>query len=106
MIQRIGRILIVILTVGLVLSPFEAVRNFGISLFASAGAAGLVLGFAARPVLENLIAWDLRCYMREKMLTWLQQTHPEAPPRIGAEIQPDRADPASVAEPLQAVRRG
>ncbi|MGB3406209.1 MAG: mechanosensitive ion channel family protein [Jannaschia sp.] len=56
MIQRLGRMVIVMLTLGLVLSSFEAVRQFGVSLFASAGAAGLVLGFAARPVLANLIA--------------------------------------------------
>jgi small-conductance mechanosensitive channel len=35
---------------------FPAVRSFGVSLFASAGVAGLVLGFAARPILTNLIA--------------------------------------------------
>jgi small-conductance mechanosensitive channel len=56
MIQRLGRLVIILLTAGLVLSSFEAVRQFGVSLFASAGAAGLVLGFAARPVLANLIA--------------------------------------------------
>ena len=56
MIQRIGRLLIILLTAGFVLSSFDAVRQFGVSLFASAGAAGLVLGFAARPVLANLIA--------------------------------------------------
>ena len=56
MIQRIGRLLIVLMTAGFVLSSFDAVRQFGVSLFASAGAAGLVLGFAARPVLANLIA--------------------------------------------------
>ncbi len=50
------RILIVLLTAGLVLSTFESVRQYGVSLFASAGAAGLVVGFAARPVLANLIA--------------------------------------------------
>jgi small-conductance mechanosensitive channel len=48
--------LIVIITVAAGLMTFESVRQFGISLFASAGAAGLVLGFAARPVLSNLIA--------------------------------------------------
>ena len=217
-IQRLGRIIVGILTAGLVLSTFESVRQFGVSLFASAGAAGLVLGFAARPVLANLIAglqialtqpirlddvvivegewgwieeiaatyvvvriwdlrrlivplshfieksfqnwtrdsgkilgvvmfhldytapveairekvietvrasprwdgdvanlqvieadresvqiralmsarnssiaWDLRCEVREKVLTWLQETHPEALPRIRAEIQPDRS---------------
>ncbi|PIL20306.1 hypothetical protein P775_10165 [Puniceibacterium antarcticum] len=56
MIQRIGRLLIILLTAALVLSSFDAVRQFGVSLFASAGAAGLVLGFAARPVLANLMA--------------------------------------------------
>ncbi|KAF0677247.1 mechanosensitive ion channel family protein [Profundibacterium mesophilum] len=54
--RQSARILIVLLTAGLVLSTFESVRSYGVSLFASAGAAGLVLGFAARPVLANLIA--------------------------------------------------
>jgi len=54
--QRAGRLLIFLLTLGLVLATFESVRQYGVSLFASAGAAGLVLGFAARPVLANLIA--------------------------------------------------
>ena len=35
---------------------FEPVRQFGVSLFASAGVAGLVVGLAARPVLGNLFA--------------------------------------------------
>ena len=232
MIQRIGRVVIVILTAGLVLSTFEAVRNFGISLFASAGAAGLVLGLAARPVLQNLIAgiqialtqpirindvvivegewgwieeigstyvvvriwdlrrlivplsyfieqpfqnwtrdtskilgavifhldytapveairakvveavrespywdgdvanlqvieadrdtvqlralmsartspiaWDLRCDVREKVLTWLQQAHPEALPRVRAEIQSDRTSAPAMSEPPEVVRR-
>jgi small-conductance mechanosensitive channel len=35
---------------------FEPVRQFGLSLFASAGVAGLVAGLAARPMLSNLIA--------------------------------------------------
>ena len=35
---------------------FEPVRQYGVSLFASAGVAGLVVGLAARPVLSNLIA--------------------------------------------------
>jgi small-conductance mechanosensitive channel len=35
---------------------FDSVRQFGISLFASAGIAGIVAGLAARPMLENLIA--------------------------------------------------
>src|SRR5439155_2084333 len=35
---------------------FDSVRQYGVSLFASAGAAGIVAGLAARPMLSNLIA--------------------------------------------------
>ncbi|MEH2520910.1 hypothetical protein V1279_006483 [Bradyrhizobium sp. AZCC 1610] len=35
---------------------FDAVRQYGVSLFASAGVAGLAVGLAARPLLSNLIA--------------------------------------------------
>ncbi|WP_299650052.1 mechanosensitive ion channel domain-containing protein [uncultured Jannaschia sp.] len=49
-------IVTVLLTVAAVLMTFEGVRRYGVSLFASAGAAGLVVGLAARPVLSNLIA--------------------------------------------------
>ncbi|MFN3659214.1 MAG: mechanosensitive ion channel family protein [Pseudolabrys sp.] len=48
--------LLVLLTIGAALMTFEAVRQYGVSLFASAGVAGIVAGFAARPVLSNLIA--------------------------------------------------
>ena len=54
--RRTAQIVLALLTAAAVLSTFEEVRRFGVSLFASAGAAGLVLGFAARPVLANLIA--------------------------------------------------
>ena len=49
-------VLIVVFTTGAALMTFEPVRQYGVSLFASAGVAGLVAGFAARPVLSNLIA--------------------------------------------------
>jgi small-conductance mechanosensitive channel len=48
--------LLIIVTIGAVLMTFEPVRQYGVSLFASAGVAGLIVGFAARPVLSNLIA--------------------------------------------------
>jgi small-conductance mechanosensitive channel len=35
---------------------FDSVRHYGVSLFASAGVAGLVAGLAARPLLSNLFA--------------------------------------------------
>src|ERR1700744_1044207 len=44
------------LTAGFALMTFDSVRQFGISLFASAGVAGIVAGLAARPLFENLIA--------------------------------------------------
>jgi small-conductance mechanosensitive channel len=49
-------VVLVILTIGAALMTFPAVRQYGISLFASAGAAGIVVGLAARPLLSNLFA--------------------------------------------------
>ncbi len=54
--RRTATILLVIFTASAVLLTFDAVQEYGVSLFASAGAAGLILGLAARPVLANLIA--------------------------------------------------
>jgi small-conductance mechanosensitive channel len=48
--------LIVVLTIAFALMTFPQVRQFGVSLFASAGVAGIVAGLAARPMLSNLIA--------------------------------------------------
>lgn len=47
---------ICLLTIALALMTFDGVRQFGVSLFAGAGIAGIVAGLAARPMLENLIA--------------------------------------------------
>jgi small-conductance mechanosensitive channel len=49
-------VLLAIITLGAALMTFPAVRQYGISLFASAGVAGIVAGLAARPVLSNLMA--------------------------------------------------
>jgi small-conductance mechanosensitive channel len=54
--RHVVDLLIVLLTVGAAMMTFEPVRQFGVSLFASAGVAGLVAGLAARPMLSNLIA--------------------------------------------------
>ena len=54
--RRTAAIVLGIFTVAAVLLTFESVQRYGVSLFASAGAAGLILGLAARPVLANLIA--------------------------------------------------
>ncbi len=47
---------VIIIGIGAMLMTFPAVRQFGAGLLASAGAAGLVIGIAARPLFENLIA--------------------------------------------------
>jgi small-conductance mechanosensitive channel len=49
-------VLLVLFTLGAALMTFQTVRQYGVSLFASAGVAGIVAGLAARPVLSNLIA--------------------------------------------------
>jgi small-conductance mechanosensitive channel len=54
--QRVAKTLLVILTAAVALMSIDSVRQYGVSLFASAGAAGLILGLAARPVLSNLLA--------------------------------------------------
>lgn len=54
--RRTTNIVVTIFTVGAVLLTFESVQRYGVSLFASAGAAGIIVGLAARPVLANLIA--------------------------------------------------
>ncbi len=56
MLRMVTKVVLFLLTAGLALSVFDAVRSFGVSLFASAGVAGIVAGYAATPVLKNLIA--------------------------------------------------
>ncbi len=53
---RVLDTMIILITLGFALMTFDAVRQYGVSLFASAGVAGIVVGLAARPVLSNLFA--------------------------------------------------
>jgi len=53
---RAADTVIVLVTLGFALMTFAAVRQYGVSVFASAGAAGVIFGLAAQPVLSNLIA--------------------------------------------------
>lgn len=54
--QRIANFLIVVISTAWALMTFDPVRQYGVSLLASAGAAGLVAGLALQPVLKNLFA--------------------------------------------------
>ena len=56
LLDRSGKTMIGLIAVAAALMTMPAVRQYGVSLFASAGAAGLVVGLAARPVLSNLLA--------------------------------------------------
>ena len=54
--RRIALALVLIATGSSMLMTFPQVRSIGATLFASAGAAGLLLGLAARPVFTNILA--------------------------------------------------
>ena len=54
--QRIAALTVSIVTASVMLMTFPAVRHLGVSLLASAGLAGLIVGMAARSTLSNLIA--------------------------------------------------
>jgi small-conductance mechanosensitive channel len=56
LLKRALDVLLIVLTAGFALMTFDSVRQFGVSLFASAGVAGIAAGLAARPLLGNLIA--------------------------------------------------
>ena len=58
-IRVLGRVVgsgIVVATAAGMLMVIPGIRNIGVSLFASAGIAGLAVGLAARPVLSNMLA--------------------------------------------------
>jgi small-conductance mechanosensitive channel len=56
LLRRIAVGVVGFLTFSALLMTIPSVRQYGVSLFASAGVAGLAVGLAARPVLSNLIA--------------------------------------------------
>ncbi len=54
--QRILNFVIVLIAIALILLNFDGIRKVGISLLASAGIAGLIIGFAAQKFLTTIIA--------------------------------------------------
>jgi small-conductance mechanosensitive channel len=56
LLQRILAFTILVLTACLILMAIPGIRQIGVTIFASAGIAGIVAGLAARPALSNLIA--------------------------------------------------
>ena len=54
--EKIVVFIVILIAIGFTLMLFENVRNIGISLFASAGIAGLVIGLAAQKALGTILA--------------------------------------------------
>jgi small-conductance mechanosensitive channel len=55
-VERIINFLIIILAISLALMTFDSIRKLGISLLASAGVAGIIIGFAAQKLLATILA--------------------------------------------------
>ncbi len=54
--QKVSKFIIVVLGLGFVLVSFESIRQIGVGLFASAGVAGIIIGFSAQKAIGTLIA--------------------------------------------------
>ncbi|UCE70128.1 MAG: mechanosensitive ion channel [Flavobacteriaceae bacterium] len=54
--ERIVIFLVVVLAIGAALMSFESIREIGVSLFASAGVAGIIIGFSAQKLIATVIA--------------------------------------------------
>lgn len=55
-IERILITIIIIIALGVALMTFESIRQIGVSLFASAGVAGIIIGISAQKLLANVLA--------------------------------------------------
>lgn len=54
--ERIIIFMIILIAIAVALMTFESIKRIGISLFASAGVAGIILGFAAQKLLGSILA--------------------------------------------------
>lgn len=54
--ERIFIFIIIIFAVGAVLMSFESIRELGVSIFASAGVAGIIIGFSAQKMIGTVLA--------------------------------------------------
>ncbi|MFC5345888.1 mechanosensitive ion channel family protein [Brevundimonas staleyi] len=54
--QRVAKVVLAIVTVGLALMTIAGFRQWGVSLLASAGVVGIIAGLALQPILTNMIA--------------------------------------------------
>ncbi|HEX5419821.1 MAG TPA: mechanosensitive ion channel family protein, partial [Gammaproteobacteria bacterium] len=53
---KVANLLIIVVTLAVAMMTFDEVRQYGISLLAAGGAAGIVVGLALQPILKNVFA--------------------------------------------------
>ncbi len=56
LVQRVINFVVIIIAISLVLLNFEEIRKLGLSLLASAGIAGIIIGFAAQKLIATVLA--------------------------------------------------
>ena len=54
--ERIIIFVVVLIAIAIALMTFESIQRIGVSLFASAGVAGIIIGFAAQKVIASVLA--------------------------------------------------
>lgn len=54
--ERIFIFIIIVLAMGIALMSFESIREIGVSIFASAGVAGIIIGFSAQKMIGTILA--------------------------------------------------
>ena len=54
--ERIIIFIVVLIAIAIALMTFDGIRRIGVSLFASAGIAGIIIGFAAQKVIASVLA--------------------------------------------------
>ncbi len=54
--ERIVIFILVIFAIGIALMSFESIREIGVSIFASAGVAGIILGLSAQKMIGSILA--------------------------------------------------
>jgi small-conductance mechanosensitive channel len=54
--ERIIIFIVILIAVAIALMTFESIRRIGVSLFATAGVAGIIIGFAAQKLLGSILA--------------------------------------------------
>lgn len=54
--ERITIFILIVLAIGIALMSFESIREIGVSIFASAGVAGIIIGFSAQKMIGTILA--------------------------------------------------